>query len=202
MFFGDSVTEANRHRPEVDALGEGYVRIIADELSNNPTTSEIVNLGVGGNRVRDLRARWSEVAAQRTDVLTVLIGINDVWRHFDRDDYTPAEAFAEDFRAILDEAVASGSRIMLMEPFLLPLSREQEAWLPELHEKIDIVKDLGSAYAAPIVPLHQLLNEAASDLGPLELAPDGIHPSQLGHRLIAEAWLAEASEGRVSPLAH
>ncbi|MFF2051138.1 SGNH/GDSL hydrolase family protein [Leifsonia sp. NPDC058194] len=195
VFFGDSVTQANRHRPEVGALGEGYVRIIADELADVPAAPDVINLGIGGNRVRDLRARWGEVVAARPDVLTILVGINDVWRHSDRDDYTPTDVFADDFRSILDGAAASGGEVVLMEPFLLPVADGQQAWLPELREKIDVVNELGVAYGAPVVPLHQLLNEAASELGASELAPDGVHPSPLGHRLIAEAWLAEASAG-------
>ncbi|MFD7431052.1 hypothetical protein ACFV6Z_28975 [Streptomyces sp. NPDC059818] len=34
-----------------------------------------------------------------------------------------------------------------------------------------------------------VMTRAAQEREPAELAPDGVHPSRLGHRLIADAWL-------------
>ncbi|MFD6698275.1 MULTISPECIES: SGNH/GDSL hydrolase family protein [unclassified Microbacterium] len=198
MFFGDSITEAGRRRPGGNALGEGYVRMIAERTS----PAGIVNLGIGGDRVRDLRSRWNDVVAAQPDTLTVLIGINDVWRHFDRDDYTPPDAFAADLRTILDGAHTRGTRAILMEPFLLPVEPGQWGWLSELEEKIGIVNMLGTEYSTPVVPLSRLFIEAAAELDPADLAPDGIHPSPRGHRLIADAWLAVAGRCPISKRSH
>jgi hypothetical protein len=54
--------------------------------------------------------------------------------------------------------------------------------------------DLGAAYGAPVIHLHKLLNTAAKKAQASDLAADGIHPSELGHRIIAQAWLREGSK--------
>jgi lysophospholipase L1-like esterase len=191
-FFGDSITDAGHRLPDTSPLGEGYVRVIADALSSRPAAPEVVNLGIGGDRVRDLRARWEEVQAAHPDLLTIFIGINDVWRHFDSAQHTTPEAFSSDYRSIMDAAVALDTPVILMEPFLLPVRPDQQQWLPELEEKIAIVNQLGTTYGAPVVHLHRILTDAATDgIAPSELAADGVHPSRLGHRLIAEAWLCD-----------
>ncbi|MGO4535036.1 SGNH/GDSL hydrolase family protein [Leifsonia sp. 2MCAF36] len=189
VFFGDSVTAAGRNPLVEGDLGTGYVRVIAETLGSTTGAPEVVNLGIGGNRVRDLRARWNEVESAQPGVLSVLIGINDVWRHFDQGEHTSPEAFREDLSFIMEAAVAIGAPVILLEPFLLPLFPEQLHWLPELREKLSIVNDLGATYGAPVIHLHKLLNTAAKKVQASDLATDGIHPSELGHRIIAQAWL-------------
>jgi lysophospholipase L1-like esterase len=42
------------------------------------------------------------------------------------------------------------------------------------------------------VPLQSLLAAAAEEHGATALAEDGVHPTALGHRMIADAWLEVA----------
>jgi lysophospholipase L1-like esterase len=90
VLIGDSITDCDRARPVAEAvseaLGNGYVSLINGLL--NATCPEqgirIVNMGVSGNTVRDLEARWqTDVLDLKPDWLSILIGINDVWRRFD-----------------------------------------------------------------------------------------------------------------------
>jgi len=61
LFIGDSITECGR-RDRTDPLGLGYVRIFADILSLREPTKriQIVNRGIGGNKIEDLRSRWAD----------------------------------------------------------------------------------------------------------------------------------------------
>ena len=44
----------------------------------------VINMGISGNQVRDLKDRWqTDVIDLKPDWVSVLIGINDVWRQFD-----------------------------------------------------------------------------------------------------------------------
>src|SRR5699024_10230008 len=89
LFIGDSVTDCERAKPHGEglfqALGNGYVSIIDSFLqSTYPELGiRVVNKGLSGNTVRDLKARWQEdVLDQSPDWLAIMIGINDVWRQF------------------------------------------------------------------------------------------------------------------------
>ena len=85
VFIGDSITDTGR-REDPAGHGDGYVSRIREQLlvSDPACTTEILNRGVSGDTVRQLRQRWqSDVTALRPDLLSVKIGVNDVWRSFD-----------------------------------------------------------------------------------------------------------------------
>lgn len=195
MFIGDSVTDCGR-REDPARLGEGYVRLIAQALADEADTVDVVNTGIGGDRVRDLRRRWiTDCVAHDPDVVTVLIGINDTWRRYDADDPTTTKAFAADYRAILDvtRTELPRTRIVLMEPFLIPVTTGQQAWREDLDPKIAVVHELAAEYGAVLVRLDRMFANAVADRGltrPTSLAADGVHPTTAGHRMIADTWLA------------
>src|SRR5690349_1984671 len=89
VMIGDSITDCGRARPvgegPYEGLGAGYVALV-DGLINAASPElriRVVNMGISGNTVRDLKARWkSDVLDLEPDWLSVMIGINDVWRHF------------------------------------------------------------------------------------------------------------------------
>ena len=191
VFIGDSITDAGR-RDDVERLGTGYVRLLRDALHERGADVEIVNTGIGGHRVRDLRARWAaDAIAHEPDVLTVYVGINDTWRRYDAGDPTSAEDFERDYRAILEEAVAAGvGRLILIEPFVTPIDDGQRTWHEDLDPKRDVVARLAREFGADLVPLHGILADAGAGLADGALAWDGVHPTPAGERVIADAWLA------------
>lgn len=195
VFFGDSVTDAGR-REDPDGLGNGYVRLLAERLSG----TTVINAGIGGNRVAHLQTRLDDdVLVHRPDLVSILIGINETWRRFDRDDPTSTEAYELGYRDVLERISATGARAILLEPFVLPVTEEQAgAWREDLDPRIDVVRRLGTDFDAPVVPLDGELNKLASELGAAALAGDGVHPTDRGHAEIARLWLdcVQANCGR------
>lgn len=190
VFVGDSITDAGRDRADAGSLGDGYVSLVAGDLPG----AQVRNVGIGGDRAVDLEARWDrDVAGTAPDVLSVYVGVNDTWRRFDNDDPTSAEDFEATYLRLLDR-VPGSPRLVLVEPFLLPVRLEQRDWLDDLAGKREVVARLAAQAGAALVPLHSLLTAAADALGGTEgavaLAPDGVHPTPAGSRIIADAWLA------------
>ncbi len=192
VFQGDSITDCGRSRIDDTNLGNGYAMMAAASFAAQypERQVEFFNRGISGDRVRDLRARWEEdCLALRPDWVSILIGINDTWRRYDQNDATPVGAFAAAYRAILEAATAQGIRIIVCEPFLLPISTEQWAWREDLDAKIAAIRQLAQEYRAWFVPLDGLFAQAATQRQPDFWTPDGVHPSPAGHALIAHAWL-------------
>jgi lysophospholipase L1-like esterase len=188
LFIGDSVTDCGRREDAPDHLGDGYVRVAAERLAGRG----VINVGISGNRVVDLRDRWHiDVVEQKPDILSVYIGINDTWRRYDENDPTSAGSFEADYRACLAD-LGGASTLILVEPFVLPVTEEQERWYEDLDDKRAVVARLATELGAGFVPLQSLLAAAAEDHGAAALAADGVHPTELGHRMIADAWLAVA----------
>jgi len=183
VFAGDSVTDCGR-RTDPEALGNGYVRNLYDDLGAR--RPRIVNAGISGNRAVDLLSRWStDVLAHEPSLVSVLIGINDTWRRYDEDDPTTAESFEASYRALLDPLTCP---VVLVEPFLLPVKDGQEAWREDLDPKLDVVRKLAVEYGAILVPTDVAMNRQASNVRAATLAHDGVHPTAAGHRAIADLW--------------
>jgi len=188
LFIGDSVTDCGRRDDAPDYLGDGYVRMVAQRV----TDRRIINVGISGNRAIDLRDRWHiDVIQQKPDILSVYVGINDTWRRYDSNDPTSAASFEADYRACLSD-LGGASTLILIEPFVLPVTEEQEHWHDDLDEKRAVVARLAAEFGAGFVPLQALLAATAEDSGAVALAQDGVHPTELGHRMIADAWLEVA----------
>jgi lysophospholipase L1-like esterase len=188
VFAGDSITDAGRDRTDPGSLGDGYVALVAQSLRHQGVPATIVNAGVAGDRAADLERRWApEVLAASPAVLTVFVGVNDMWRRYDADDPTSAEQFAATYRRLLESAPAD-ARLILIEPFLLPIREEQRGWLADLDGKRQVVRELARETGAALVPLHEVLTATSESTGAAALAPDGVHPTPLGSSIIAESW--------------
>lgn len=188
LFIGDSITDCGRRDDEPDFLGDGYVRLVAEHLPDR----SVQNRGISGNRAVDLRDRWDiDVVAEHPEILSVYVGVNDTWRRFDSNDPTSAASFEADYRACLAD-LGGASRLILIEPFVVPVNAEQETWHEDLDPKRTVVAQLAVEFNAGFVPLASLMRAAAEDHGAEAIAHDGVHPTELGHRMIADAWLEVA----------
>ena len=189
VFAGDSITDSGRDRDDAASLGDGYVQLIAQAAAGRDET--VVNKGISGNRAVDLAERWDDILAAGPDVLTVYIGVNDMWRRFDNDDPTAAEAFESTVADLLQAARDAGvERLVLIEPFFVPVRDDQVSWLDDLNPKRDAVRRLASRFDATLVELHDTVTAAAAEHGAAAIVPDGVHPTPQGSAIIADAWLA------------
>lgn len=191
LFTGDSITDAGRVTDPDRQLGEGYVRRLDEAFHAKALDVETVNTGVGGHRADHLRARWTaDVLDHRPALVSVLIGVNDTWRRYDSNDPTSTEAFADNYRTVLEALDRDVTpTLVLIEPFLVPVNDEQVEWRQDLDPKIDVVRALAREFDAILVPADGELNQHAAQLGAQAVAFDGVHPSDLGHKLLAEMWL-------------
>lgn len=199
LFIGDSVTDCGRRDDDDRHLGHGYVRLIDEAFAAGGTPVTIVNRGISGNRVADLRDRWTRDAIDvQPDVVTVMIGINDTWRAMDSGEVTTAEAYEVDYRHILDRLVSgTAAQLMLVEPFLLPVTPEQWDWRPDLDPRIAVVRRLAAEYDATLLAADGLLNQLAVNTGGgavvsgfARYADDGVHLTDEGADVLAAAWIA------------
>ncbi len=192
LFTGDSITDMGRRTDPSGFLGAGYVRRIAEMAAEGDPHLVVVNTGVSGDRTTDLIARWdADVIQRRPDVLTILIGANDMWRRYDSGMPMTAEEFAANYASLLDRVrdELELRQLVLMEPFLVPVRDEQRAWRTEdLDAKRAVTRELAARYGAVFIPLDGILGERAAAAGPASVIEDGVHPSAGGHELIARSW--------------
>lgn len=196
LLQGDSITDAGRDRTSPDSLGRGYAALVAAAVRAAHPGATVLNRGVGGDRLTDLAARWErDTLAHRPDLLSLMIGVNDTWRHYDAGLASPVDRWETGYRYLLDQVRERhpGTRLLLIEPFLIPVAPAQWDWREDLDQRIRAVRRIAEDYDALLLAADGLLTQAARSAGdPAAIAPDGVHPTPEGHRLLATAWCALA----------
>lgn len=195
LFQGDSITDAGRNREQL-CLGKGYPVMIGGELGAHfPGKYTFDNKGVSGNRIVDVYARikvdcWN----LEPDVISLLIGVNDVWHEFGNKNGVEPDRFEKVYRMLIEDSKAKlpNIKFMLMEPFVLPGRATEAAWEDfsgTVYQLAEIVQKLAKEYNLSFVPLQEKLNAACKLCPPEYWLGDGVHPTAAGHRLISDAWL-------------
>lgn len=199
LMIGDSVTDCERARPVgeglFNALGNGYVRDINSILSAllPEHRLRVVNLGSSGNTVRDLKDRWESDVIQLTpDWLSVMIGINDVWRQFDMPLQAEAGVPLDEYSATLDLLLAKVrpklAGLVLMSPFYIE-DNSSDRMRARMDEYGYAVKALAQKHNAIFVDTQAAFNQALKHNHSAYLAWDRVHPSAVGHMILARAFL-------------
>lgn len=193
LFQGDSVTDVGRNRDNEADLGGGYPMMVASWFSAMYPEKNVkfINKGASGDRVRNLKERWTKDCIDlKPTWVSILIGINDCWRRYDSNDPTSVEKFESDYRYILQQVKAQlNAKLIICEPFVLPVPEDRAAWREDLDPKIHAVRRLAREFDAVFIPLDGIFAQAAAKREPSFWLPDGVHPSPAGHALIARAWL-------------
>ncbi len=198
LFQGDSITDMGRGRTEDPnhLLGHGYAFLIAArEAADFPARNlTVLNRGISGNTSADLAARWkADTLDLDADVLSVLIGTNDLGQNFRKDLPFSIEDYEATFRRLLTDATAARPdlKLILGEPFI-GLGKETLTRFDErkaaMRSMRDVVSQLADDFHAPVVH-YQMMFDAAAERAPMEYwIWDGIHPTFAGHRLMADEW--------------
>lgn len=191
LFQGDSITDAGRNKNDYHNLGEGYPKYAAEYLKKKypDIAFEFINLGINGNQTKDLVERLqADFTDIKPDIVSILIGINDVWHHAADKSWIPNDVFEERYRTILKAIKGrTNAKIMIMEPFLIPID-DKLFFREDLAPKIEIIRKLAREYADAYLPTDGLLQAAFIGDDPTSYAADGVHPTEKGARYIGKLY--------------
>lgn len=200
LMIGDSITDCERARPIgeglFNALGRGYVSLVDSLLQATYPTQRVrvVNMGLSGNTVRDLAARWqTDVLDLEPDWLSIMIGINDVWRQFDSPWQVEQHVLLDEYRETLTRLVADTrptvKGLVLMTPYVIDPNRDDP-----MRAQIDrygaAMREIAAVYDARFVDTQAAFDAVMPHIHPTGLAWDRIHPTQVGHMVLTRAFLA------------
>lgn len=203
LFQGDSITDAGRNKETHVHMGYGYATMVAGELgANNPYGYRFYNRGISGNRVVDLFARMkSDMVNLKPDIMSILIGVNDVWHEYTRQNGVSAEKYELVYGLMIEELRRElpKLKIMILEPFVLPGSATEntkehpnrwEYFRDEVKLRAEAAKRIAQKYDLLFIPLQDTFTAANVD-APYDgyWLRDGVHPTAAGHTLIKCAWI-------------
>lgn len=196
LFIGDSITDCGRARPvgtHKSGLGNGYV-ILVESLLNiaYPERSiRVLNTGISGNTVLDLKARWQEdVLEHDPDCLSIMIGINDVWRQFDNPLEKQIHIDADLYRTTYDTLIGQTDvdSLVILSPYYLETNPD-DPMRKMMDQYGEIAAQIAEKHEGIFVDIQAAFDRLMENIPSQMIAGDRVHPDTTGHMTIASAFL-------------
>lgn len=173
---------------------EGYVAHVDNLLGafHPDTPVRVLNTGISGNRVTDLEARWQEdVLEHEPDWLSIMIGINDVWRHFDGHpgmEQVGLDRYEAVYRGLIEKTLPKLKGLVVMTPFFLEPNKEDP-----MRKMMDgysaIAQKLAEEFGTIFVDVQAAFDAYLEHQPSQSLCGDRVHPNGVGHMIIARAFM-------------
>ncbi len=199
VMIGDSVTDCGRARPVGEglfgAIGTGYVGYVNAliDATYPELKIRVVNMGSSGNNVKDLAARWQEdVFDLKPDWLSIMIGINDVWRQYDSPLIVEQHVYLDEYKKTLTELVektkSKVKQIVLMTPYYIEANKNDV-----MRKTMDtygiVVKEIAEKFNTIFIDTQRAFDIYLQSYHANNVAWDRVHPNHIGHMLLAKEFL-------------
>jgi lysophospholipase L1-like esterase len=200
LFQGDSITDAGRNKEDNSfnnprALGSGYAMLAAAQMLEKyaPLNLKIYNKGISGNKVFQLAERWDKDCLEiKPDVLSILIGVNDIWHKLNGQYNGTVEIYRNDYIALLERTKKAlpNVKFIICEPYAVPgVKAVDDKWYPEFYEYQKAAREIAARFGATFIPYQAVYDEAQKRAPGAYWTGDGVHASFAGAQLMAAAWL-------------
>ena len=154
---------------------------------------KIYNKGISGNKVYQLAERWDKDCLElKPDVLSILIGVNDIWHKLNGNYNGTVEIYRNDYIALLERTKKAlpNVKLIICEPFAVKgVKAVDETWYPEFFDYQKAAKDIAKQFGATFIPFQSVYDEAVKRAPGSYWTGDGVHPSLAGAQLMAKAWM-------------
>jgi len=200
LFQGDSITDAGRNRRseananDARAMGNGYALLAGAHLLAQYCAADlkIYNRGISGHKVFQLAERWDkDCIALKPNVVSILIGVNDIWHMLNGQYDGTIEVYRRDYHALIERTQRElpGVKLVICEPFVLRTGAVNDKWFPEFDGYRAAAKQVATDFNTVFVPFQSMFDEAVRTTAPAYWAGDGVHPTMAGASLMAQTWL-------------
>ena len=196
LFIGDSITDSHRLFLDVPhTLGDGFVSMIRQKLPED--SFSVINRGHDGFTVKDLlRCADRDCLVFDADIITILVGVNDIAAHIYGNCHCVPESFHQTYRELLKKirTAAHTAELILMEPFVFSRPAEFLQFHPLIRQESRCIRSLAEEFNGRFITLQDIMNSQNDTLGASPLTTDGIHLSESGNHLLADRWLSAATD--------
>jgi lysophospholipase L1-like esterase len=200
LFQGDSITDSGRNKEDsgfntAGNLGSGYPMLAGAALLNKyeALNLKIYNKGISGNKVYQLAERWDKDCLElKPDVLSILIGVNDIWHKLNGNYNGTIEIYRNDYTALLERTVKAlpNVKLIICEPFAVKgVKAVDDKWYPEFYDYQKAASEIAKQFKATFIPFQSVYDEAQKRAPGSYWTGDGVHPTLAGAQLMAKAWM-------------
>jgi acyl-CoA thioesterase I len=179
--IGDSITAAGGYLRDIDAvLAQQYPKL---------KLAKVVNKGIPGHRVEDLAPRFDKDVVQlKPTIVTLNIGVNDVWSRLSKPlDAKDVAFYKETVAKMVDQAQKAGIRVILLTPTVVGEDPNTES-NKRLVAYVKAMKEIAADKKCQLVDLHAMFLTALKKK-PADkktwLTVDGVHMLPPGDAIMA-----------------
>ena len=193
LFIGDSITDV-KFNFQFSRKIKGrniYALQLKKKFKKYSKDIKVDIKGIASNRTYHLYDRLTKDCINlKPDVIIMLIGVNDAWENYVPEDYPPLlrpmePHIREVYRRIRTELPET--QILYLMPFMIDAVEEKLPFHKTLDEYRQVLKDIAEENGAAVLDMQEVFYKAQKTTEPKALAIDGIHPTNLGHKVMADA---------------
>jgi len=204
VFLGDSITQ-QAENSEGEGTYKGFITSLRENVSKEV---ELINKGIGGNKVSDLLLRYNDdVLKLKPNIVFIYIGINDVWHKYDWGTGSDIDIYEKGLRKIITDIKAVGAKIILCTPTVIGENSGEfklnnnfkdidtmEIMNKDLDAFSDVVRNLSSEFNTELLDLRKKFKKYISENNDQNmpkgvLTSDGVHLNNKGNKLIADEMI-------------
>ncbi len=193
VFLGDSITDVKFNRRMNYKLHgrKIYAVQLAKKLKKQNKTLKLFYRGIASDRTYLVYDRLTkDCISLKPDIVIMLIGVNDAWENYVPEQYPPLKRpmevhMQEIYRRL--RAELDNVQILYLMPFMIDTVKEKKSFHKVLDKFRESLKKMALDNGADIIDLQAVFNEEQKKTASKLLATDGIHPTNEGHRVIADA---------------
>ena len=154
---------------------------------------KIYNKGISGNKVFQLAERWDKDCLEiKPDILSILIGVNDIWHKLNGQYDGTVEIYKRDYIALIERTKKALPKVKLIicEPFAVRgVKAVDDKWYPEFYGYQKAAREIAEQNGAIFIPYQTIYDEAQKQAEGSYWTSDGVHPTLAGAQLMANGWL-------------
>lgn len=193
LFIGDSITDVKfNRRKRFTIKGKNvYALQLKKRFKKYSKNIKVEIKGIASNRTYHVYDRLtSDCISLKPDVVIMLIGVNDAWENYVPEKYPPLlrpmePHIREIYRRLRTEL--PNTQILYLMPFLIDAVEEKFPYHKTLDEFREVLRSIALENGATVLDLQEIFYQAQKSIEPEKLAVDGIHPTNLGHKVMADA---------------
>ena len=193
LFIGDSITDVKFNFRMMSSIkGRNIYALQLKKIFKKYSKDIKVDIkGIASNRTYHLYDRLTKDCINlKPDVIIMLIGVNDAWENYKSEDYPPLlrpmePHIRELYRRITTEL--PDTQVLYLMPFMIDAVEEKLPFHKTLDEFREVLKNIAVQNGAAVLDMQEVFYEAQKTYEPKALAIDGIHPTNLGHKVMADS---------------
>ncbi len=186
LVFGNSITQGF-----YDHRG-GWVQRIANDFHFRDEYTAVFNLGISGNTTNDVIKRFdNETAARNSENLIVVfsVGVNDALIGGGKP-WNTVDQYAKNIQELIAQARKFTDKIVVVSPSACVDERTNPVAWGDYNYQLTRIREFDAATRNVCenenVKYIDILNPLAMAQLEREVMPDGVHPNDDGHELIAK----------------